>query len=39
MLRTAKQILISEMVLSTGEDYNDLERQVHTAAAGGVKDS
>ena len=22
MLRTAKQILISEMVLSTGEDYN-----------------
>lgn len=39
MLRTAKQILISEMVLSTGEDYNDLERRVHTAAAGGVMDS
>lgn len=34
MLRTAKQILISEMVLSTGEDYSDLERMVQTAAAG-----
>lgn len=35
ILRTAKQILLSEMVLSTGEAYSDLERQVHTAAAGG----
>lgn len=37
MLRTAKQILISEMVLSTGENYSDLERMVQTAAAGGGK--
>lgn len=37
MLRTAKQILISEMALSTGEAYSELERQVHSAAAEGVK--
>ncbi|MBD5161752.1 MAG: CarD family transcriptional regulator [Oscillibacter sp.] len=37
MLRTAKQILISEMVLSTGEAYGDLEQQVNSAVAGGVK--
>ena len=37
MLRTAKQILISEMVLSTGENYSDLEQRVHTAAAGGME--
>lgn len=37
MLRTAKQILISEMVLSTGETYGDLEQQVNSAVAGGVK--
>jgi len=34
MLRTAKQILISEMALSTGEAYSELERRVHTAAGG-----
>lgn len=39
MLRTAKQILISEMALSTGEPYSDLERQIQTAAAGGAKSS
>lgn len=37
MLRTAKQILISEMVLSTGEEYSEIEQQVNLAAAGGVK--
>lgn len=37
MLRTAKQILISEMVLSTGETYGDLEQQVNSAVAGGMK--
>lgn len=37
MLRTAKQILISEMALSTGETYDDLENQVNQAAAGGAK--
>ena len=34
MLRTAKQILISEMVLSTGAEYSDLEQQVQLAGAG-----
>lgn len=34
MLRTAKQILLSEMALSTGEEYGDLERQVQSAAGG-----
>lgn len=38
ILRTAKQILISEMVLSTGEDYGELEQQVHLAVTGGGKD-
>ena len=37
MLRTAKQILISEMVLSTGEEYGALERQVNLAVAGGAE--
>ena len=37
MLRTAKQILISEMVLSTGEEYGALERQVNSAVAGGTE--
>lgn len=37
MLRAAKQILISEMVLSTGETYGNLEQQVNSAVAGGVK--
>ena len=37
MLRTAKQILISEMVLSTGEEYVTLERQVNSAVAGGTE--
>lgn len=36
MLRTAKQILLSEMVLSTGKTYDDLEQQVDQAAAGGA---
>lgn len=35
MLRTAKQILISEVVLSTGEDYRQIEEQVHLAVSGG----
>ena len=38
MLRTAKQILISEMVLSTGEAYDTLENQVDQAAAGGAEE-
>ena len=37
MLRTAKQILISEMALTTGETYDDLEHQIDQAAAGGAK--
>lgn len=37
MLRTAKQILISEMVLSTGEEYVALERQVNSAVSGGTE--
>ena len=37
MLRTAKQILISEMALSTGGEYNDIEQQVQLAVAGGKK--
>lgn len=37
MLRTAKQILISEMALSTGGEYSELEQQVNLAAAGGTK--
>ena len=38
MLRTAKQILISEVVLSTGEDYQDIENQVNKAMSGGRAD-
>ena len=38
MLRTAKQILISEMALSTGETYDDLEQQIDQAAAGGAEE-
>jgi len=38
MLRTAKQILISEVVLSTGGEYNEIEQQVNLAAAGGERD-
>lgn len=37
MLRTAKQILISEMVLSTGEAYEKLEQQVNSAVTGGAE--
>jgi CarD family transcriptional regulator len=37
MLRTAKQILISEMALSTGGEYSDIEQQVNSAVAGGAK--
>lgn len=37
MLRTAKQILISEMVLSTGREYSELEQQVNLAVAGGTE--
>ena len=36
MLRTAKQILLSEMALSTGDNFDDLERQVEVAIAGGT---
>lgn len=39
MLRTAKQILVSEMALSTGEEYSALEQQVNRAVAGGGKGS
>ncbi len=38
MLRTAKQILISEMALSTGETYDDLEQRIDQAAAGGAEE-
>lgn len=37
MLRTAKQILLSEMALSTGGEYSELEQQVHMAVSGGAK--
>lgn len=37
MLRTAKQILLSEMALSTGGEYSELERRVHMAVSGGAK--
>ena len=37
MLRTAKQILISEMALSTVGEYSDIEQQVNSAVAGGAK--
>ncbi len=33
MLRSAKQILISEIVLSKSSDYDDVERQINTALA------
>jgi len=36
MLRTAKQILISEMVLSTGQDYRQVEEQVNLLISGGT---
>ena len=35
MLRTAKQILITEMVLSIGQDYQQIEEQVNLSIAGG----
>lgn len=34
MLHTAKQILISEMVLATGQEYQQLERQINAAMSG-----
>ena len=34
MLHTAKQILISEMVLSMDQEYHSIERQVNAAMAG-----
>lgn len=37
MLRTAKQILISEMALSTGGEYSEIEQQVNIAVAGGAE--
>lgn len=33
MLRSAKQILISEIVLSKSSDYDDVEKQINTALA------
>ena len=36
MLRTAKQILITEMVLSIGQDYQQIEEQVNLSILGGV---
>ena len=38
MLRTAKHILISEVALSTGEKYDDLEHQVDQAVVGGSEE-
>ena len=35
MLRTAKQILITELVLSIGQDYREIEEQVHLSISGG----
>ena len=35
MLRSAKQILISEMVLSMEEEYHAIETQVNAAMSGG----
>lgn len=37
MLRSAKQILISEMVLSMGEEYHTIESQVNAAMSEGQK--
>lgn len=34
MLHTAKQILISELVLATGEEYQRLEAQINAAMSG-----
>lgn len=34
MLHTAKQILLSELVLATGQEYQGLERQLSAAIAG-----
>lgn len=36
MLRNAKQILISEIVLSMGQDYQAIENLITTAMTGGV---
>lgn len=36
MLRTAKQILITEMVLSIGEDYRQIEEQINLSISGGT---
>ena len=36
MLHTAKQILISEMVLSMGQDYQAIEDLITTAMTGGI---
>ena len=36
MLRTAKQILITEMVLSIGLDYRQVEEQVNSSVLGGT---
>ena len=36
MLRTAKQILITEMVLSIGEDYRQIEERVNLSISGGT---
>lgn len=36
MLRTAKQILITEMVLSTGKDYRQIEEQVNLSIVRGA---
>ena len=36
MLRMAKQILITEVVFSTGQDYEQIEEQVNLSILGGV---
>ena len=36
MLHTAKQILISELVLSTGKSYEDIENNINAAVAGEI---
>lgn len=37
MLRTAKQILITEMVLSIGRNYQEIEEQVNLSISGGAR--
>ncbi len=38
LLRSAKQILISELVLAMNQDYQEIEGQIHAAMAGGERE-